>query len=210
MQLVLVEQREDLMLVVDEGHHFVERHAGDEEARPQHDVDHRAVAGREDRRLRQVPLRAFSSCARVVSTCACDAFTCAWAVAICALTWATDARSPLTRRRASRAPAARPRARRHLRGELVDVGLRLLEIETIAGAGGDELGVLLNALARQLEGCRQRIDLSRGLVQLLVQLALAGLRVGQPGLHFGRARWRSAPTFASSDASCASSDRTSF
>ena len=33
VQLVLAEQREDLVLVVDERHHFVERHAGDEEAR---------------------------------------------------------------------------------------------------------------------------------------------------------------------------------
>ncbi len=57
VQLVLVEEREDLVLVVDERHDFVERHAGDEEARPKHHVDHRAVAGREHRRLRQIPLR---------------------------------------------------------------------------------------------------------------------------------------------------------
>ena len=36
VQLVLTEQREDLVLVVDERHDLVERHAGDEEAGTQH------------------------------------------------------------------------------------------------------------------------------------------------------------------------------
>ena len=45
--------------------------------------------------------------------------------------------------------------RRQLRGELVDVGLRLLEVEAIAGAGRDELGVLLDARARQLQRRRE-------------------------------------------------------
>ena len=76
MQLVLAEQREDLVLVVDERHHLVERHPGHEEAGTQHHVDHRAVAGRAHGGLRQLPLRV-SSCARVVSAWACDTLTCA-------------------------------------------------------------------------------------------------------------------------------------
>ena len=73
--------------------------------------------------------------------------------------------------------------RRQLRGELVDVGLRLLEIEAIAGAGGDELGVLLDARARQLQRRGQRTDLPGRLIQLLVQLPLARACVGEPRLH---------------------------
>ena len=59
MQLVLIEEREDLILVVHERHHFVERQARNEEAGPQHDVDHRAVAWSDHRRLRQIPPRIF-------------------------------------------------------------------------------------------------------------------------------------------------------
>ena len=62
-----------------------------------------------------------------------------------------------------------------LRGELVDVGLRLLQIEAVAGAGGGELGVLGDALPGEFERGLQRGDLVRRLVELFVQLALARL-----------------------------------
>ncbi len=55
VQFVLAEQREDLPVLVDERHHIEERHAGHEGARTKLHVDHRAVARRDHRRLRQLP-----------------------------------------------------------------------------------------------------------------------------------------------------------
>ena len=101
--------------------------------------------------------RAFSSWARVVSTCAWATRTCACAVAICALAPATVARSPLTRPDSFSLHLLLGRARRgNLRGELADVGLRLLQIEAIAGAGGGELRVLRHPLLGQFERGLQR------------------------------------------------------
>ena len=71
-----------------------------------------------------------------------------------------------------------------LRGQLDDVGLRLLEVEPVAGAGGGELGVLRHAAPRQFERRLQGGDLVGRLLQLFVQLPLAGLRIRQAGLHF--------------------------
>ena len=56
VQLVLVEQREDLVIVVDKGHQLVERHAGHEEAGAKHHVHHRAVARRMQGGLREIEL----------------------------------------------------------------------------------------------------------------------------------------------------------
>ena len=146
VQLVLVEQREDLVLVVDEGHDLVE-------GMPATKKPGRSIT------FTIVPLpgattvvcvrshRAFSSWARVVSTCACDDLHLRLRRG--------DLRLDL---RDGREVAVDPagellphlllgRARRgDLRGQLVDVGLRLLEIEAVAGAGGGELGVLRDAL----------------------------------------------------------------
>ena len=86
---------------------------------------------------------AFSSCACVVSTCACDTLHLRLR--------RRDLRLHLRHRRQIAVDAAGElladllfggARRRQLRGELVDVGLRLLEIEAIAGAGRDEFGVL--------------------------------------------------------------------
>ena len=205
VQLVLAEQREDLILVVDEGHHLVERHAGDEEAGAEHDVHHRAVAGREHVVCVRSQ-RALSSCARVVSTCACGHLHLRLGRG--------DLRLDLRDRREVAVDAAcelfahlllgRAR-RRKLRRQLVDVRLRLLEIEAIAGAGGDELGVLRDALARQVERRRKRRHLPvacfscsrswRSLDCASVSCACTSA-----------SRCRSAPTLASSAASFASSE----
>ena len=92
--------------------------------------------------------RAFSSLARVVSTCACGDQHLRLG--------GGDLRLDLRdcRQIAFDAPGELfpdlllGRARRgDLRGQLVDVGLRLLEIEAIAGAGRDQLGVLRDALS---------------------------------------------------------------
>ena len=96
--------------------------------------------------------RAFSSSARVVSTCARATCTCACAVAICALALRHRREVALDPARQLFPHLLLGRARRgDLRGELVDVGLCLLEIETVAGTGGDELGVLRDALLGQFE-----------------------------------------------------------
>ena len=173
VQLVLVEEREDLILVVDERHDFVERHAGDEEARPQHDVHHGAVAGRDDRRLRQIPLRVLELCPRRLDLRLRCLHLCL-------------RRGDLRFHLGDRGQLALDAAgelfanlllgcarRRELRAELVDRGLRLLEVEAITGAGGYELGVLLDARARQLQRRCERADLPCRLIQLLVQLPLA-------------------------------------
>ena len=99
--------------------------------------------------------------------------------------------------------------RRQLRGELVDVGLRLLEIEAIAGAGRDELGVLLDARARQLERRRQRTDLPRRRFNCSFNCRSPDCASASRACT-SASRCRSAPTRASSDASFASSECTSF
>ena len=155
--------------------------------------------------------RAFSSWARVVSTCAWATRICACAVVICALT-------PATAREVALDPAGQlfPHlllggARRgDLRGELVDVGLRLLEVEAVAGAGGGELGVLRHAFPGQFERRLQRGDLVRRLVELFVQLRARPTAASGRRVSTSPSRARSAPTFASSDTSCASSARTSL
>ena len=159
VQLVLAEQREDLVLVVDERHHLVERHAGDEEAGPQHHVHHRPVARRDHRRLRQLPAGVLELRARRVDLRLRDLHL---------RLRRGDLRLDLRDRREVAVDAAAELfltccsapARRELRGQLVDVRLRLLEVEAVAGARRDELGVLRDALPRQIERRRQRRHLA--------------------------------------------------
>jgi hypothetical protein len=75
-------------------------------------------------------------------------------------------------------------SRGDLRGELLHVGLRLLQIEAGAGAGGGQLGVLRDALLRQFERRLKRADLLRGIAELFRQLRFLGLGIGQAGVHF--------------------------
>ncbi len=173
MELVLAEQRENLILLVDEGHHLVERHAGHEESRPQHDIDHRPVARREDGCLRQLPAGGLELGARRVDLRLRHPDLRLGRRDLCL---------DLGNRREVSVDAAGELfshlllggARcRNLAGELVDVRLRLLEIEAIAGAGGDELGVLLHSHPGQIQRCRQRLHLFGGLIQLLAELALS-------------------------------------
>ena len=189
VQLVLAEQREDLVLVVDERHDLVERHAGHEEAGPEHHVHHRAVARRDDGRLRQIPSRVLELRARRLDLRLRDLHL---------RLGGGDLRLDLRDRRQIAVDASRELfpdlllggARRgDLRGQLVDVGLRLLEIEAIAGPGRDQLGVLRDACLRQIERRRERRSPGRWpAFSCSCSCALARLRVGQPGLRLGEPR----------------------
>ena len=156
--------------------------------------------------------RAVSSCARVVSTCASDTFTCACAVAICALTCATVASSPLTRPSSFSLDLLLGRARRgDLRRQLVDVRLRLLEVEAVARAGRHELGVLRRRACAPARARRSASPTWLGRLRSTARSTAARSIARRPACACASAsRSRSAPTFASSAASRASSECTSF
>ncbi len=152
VQLVLVEERDDLPVGFDQRHHRIERQPGDEAARAQLQVDHVAVARRARGRLLEVPLRVLELRAdlrdlRVLRRRPCAPSFC------CDL---------LRRRDRLRFGRLRLRLLRcaPLRAglQLGEVRLRLLEVEAVAGAGRDELAVLLDALAREVQ---PRVDFAR-------------------------------------------------
>ncbi len=130
VQLVLVEERDDLAVGLDERHHRIERHAGDERAGPQRQVDDVAVAGREDGRLLEFPLG--------VGEVGLDL---------------RDRGDVAAHRRGQLRPDLRlvGDGRAELRLEVAEVGLGLLEVEAVAGTGGRELTVLLHARLRELD-----------------------------------------------------------
>ena len=175
--------REDLVFAVDEGHHLVERHAGHEVARSEHHVHHRAVGRSDDGRLFQVPAGVRELGARRLGLRLGDPHL--------RLRRGDLRLGARHRREVSLDPAGQlfphlllGRARRgDLRGQLVDVGLRLLQIEAVAGAGGGELRVLRDTLLRQFERGLQRGDLVRRLVELFAELAFSRFRIGQARLH---------------------------
>ena len=142
VQLVLAEQREDLVLVVDERHDLVERHAGDEEAGAQHDVHHRAVARREDGRLRQLPPGVIELGPGGIHLRLRDTHLCQGGGHL-RLDLRDGRKIPVHAAAEFFAHLLLGGARRRdLPRQLVDARLRLLEIEAVARTGRDELGVL--------------------------------------------------------------------
>ena len=155
--------------------------AVDERARPQLHVDRVAAGRRVDGGLVEIPLRV-----RELARGSRRPAPSRWRSVPCAD--ATDACSPFT------CPdifcvtcASLARRGGELRLELDHVGLRLLERELVARAGGHQFAVLPDPHARELELRLQRADLSAGRLELLAQFARARRRVRQRGAELARA-----------------------
>ena len=191
-ELVLVEERDDLPVRLDEGHHGVQRQSGDECAGPELQVDDVTLARRHGRGLVEQParVRELRSDLRDLRVRAVD-------VGAELLLDLPDRRQRL---RFGRSRCSLLAARRFtLPHELGEIGLRLLEVEARACAGFRELTVLLDAHACEREPCvhfrdfRARLRDRRACFhhfgvrarQGLRGLALPALREGELRLQVG-------------------------
>ena len=162
-------------------------------------VDHRAVARRDDASSATGPTWRSRAAPGSFGLRLRD-LTCAWAVAICALTCATVARSPLTRPPSlSRTCCSAARAAAICAVSSLTFVCDCSRSKRLpAPAATSSVFCATRFRARSSEAVERR-RLAGRLVQLLVQLRLARLRVGQLRLRPRAAAARSAPTFASSD-----------
>ena len=175
----------------DEGHHRIERQAGDEAAGTKLQVDDVALAGRARRRLIEHPTwrsRAARGSARPARTCRST-----FAPSLCCIC-PTEASACAS---VACSAACSLRAALALAGQLARGSPRPARVEAVAGAGLDELLVLLDALSRELEPAR-RPRSGRG-----VRLRDRGTRLGDLGVgalatipgvsRWPPCAWRAAP-----------------
>ena len=144
----------------------------DEEARPQQHVDHRAVAGRAARSSASGPTARSRAAPASCRPAPADDLDLRLRRRDLRLDLARRWRDRRLTRPAELLPdcCSAARAAADLRRELADVGLRLLEIEAVAGAGRHQLGVLRRRASAPAPARAAARDLAGGLVQLLFQL----------------------------------------